>query len=179
MNDIVIVEDRLGRAISLAQQFLDFSKQHPEYQVQVVDICYFCANPEIAKENIDMAKKKGCSLNIRPVNLLNFSEIMDEYMESKEKHAYLIMDYLLADDGSCGVPMQRVNIRYARNKQRYSTNKLWFYTATGTKNQLALSQLVGQEHILDVWEVDDNYLRLDLTNTDFIRTLKESLIVEA
>lgn len=179
MNSIVIVEDRLGRAISLAEQFSDFSRQHPEYQIQVLDICYFCANSDMAEEDIEMAKKKGCHLNIRHVGLLNFSEIMDEYIESKDKHAYLIMDYMLKGDGSEGIPMQRVNIRYARNKQRYNTNKLWFYTATGTGNELALSKLVGQEHILDVWEVDDNYLRLDLNNNDFIRTLKESHMVEA
>lgn len=178
MNGIVIVEDRLGRAISLAEQFSELSEEHPEFNIQVSDICYFCADSKTAKENIETAKKQGCKLNIRHVTLLNFNDIMDEYMESKDKHAYLIMDYMLKDDGSEGVPMQRVNIRYARNKQRYTTNQLWFYTATGTKNELALSKLVGQEHVLDVQEVDDDYLRLDLDNTDFIRTLKESPMVE-
>lgn len=35
MNGIVIVEDRLGRAISLAEQFSELSEEHPEFNIQV------------------------------------------------------------------------------------------------------------------------------------------------
>lgn len=169
MNNIVIVEDRLGRGISLAVQFEEYSKNHPELEIRVLAICYFCANTKKAEE--DIREKKDCGFDIRHVNLLNFSEIMDEYMNSKEKQTLLIMDYVLEGDGSDGMPVKRVNIRYARNNERFTTNKLWFYTGTGTENARKLSQLVGEEHVLEVLEVGDDNLRLDLENDNFKNNL--------
>lgn len=169
MNKIVIVEDKLGRGISLAEQFVALSQNFPELKIEVRDICYFC--PNLKKAQKDVKKQSKCKFNIKPVTLLDFERIMDEYISSKKGHTFLIMDYMLDDDGSEGIPTRRVNIRYARNKKRCDTNQLWFYTATGTANENALSRLVGKEHVLDVAAVDENYLRLKLDNKNFMRVL--------
>lgn len=176
MNNIVIVEDKLERAISLAHQFVEFSYKHPELDIVVSDICYFSANTEEASRNLQNHVES--QFNIKHVTLLNFSRIMDEYIYSKENRNFLIMDYILEDDGSLGIPTQRVNIRYAKNKDRYKTNQLWFYTATGTVNEQVLSTLVQKEHVLDVLRVDDNDLALCLENQDFISALAGNQTIE-
>ncbi len=169
MNNIVIVEDKIKRAISLADQFVELSKASPELQLEVTDICYFCPKEEIAE--IEVQSQAECGFNIRRVTLENFRQIMDEYLDSKRNRTFLIMDFMLDGDGSDGTPMRRVNIRYARNRNRYTTNRLWFYTATGTANEEALGKLVGKEHVLDVTEVNDNILKLRL-NT-FVKALQD------
>lgn len=169
MNNIVIVEDKLGRGISLAEQFAEFSQNNPNLKIEVRDICYFCPNTQKAQE--DIRKRSESKFNIKPVTLLDFGRTMDEYISSQEERTFLIMDYMLDDDGSEGIPTRRVNIRYARNKNLCDTNQLWFYTATGTANENALSKLVGKEHVLDVVEVDENVLRLKLDNEDFMKVL--------
>lgn len=169
MNNIVIVEDKLKRAISLANQFVEFSKIRPELHIEVSSICYFCANTKQAEQ--DIHEQDGCGFSIKHITLLNFNQIMDEYVNSKENKNFLIMDYMLDGDGSDGTPTQRVNIRYAINKERYKTNQLWFYTGTGTVNQQALSKLVEKKHVFDILEVDENTLKLCLENDDFIKEL--------
>lgn len=169
MNSIVIVEDRLGRGISLAEQFRKFSVEYPEYQMEVSAICYFCSNTQKAEEEI--AKKKECGFNIRHVHLGNFNKIMDEYLYYQESRTFLIMDYVLEKDGSDGIPTQRVNIRYARNKGRLAANQLWFYTGTGATNEKILKELVGEEHMFLVTDVDTDYLRLDLNNEKFLKAI--------
>lgn len=176
MNNIVILEDRLGRGISLAEQFKEFSTEHPEYQIEVSDICYFCSNTQRAEEEIE--KKKECGFNIRHVALSNFNKIMDEYLYCTESRTYLIMDFILEEDGSDGIPMRRVNIRYARNKNRLAKNQLWFYTATGVTNEEILRELVGKEHTFIVTDVDKEYLRLDLENEKFLKEIASNLTVE-
>ena len=37
-------------------------------------------------------------------------------MDDVEKKNFLLIDFLLSEDGSEGVPQYRVNIRYARDK---------------------------------------------------------------
>lgn len=169
MNNIVVVEDRLERGISLAEQFKEFAQKHQELELEVSDVCYFCADSDKAKKDMDGVDKRG--FNIKHVTLLNFNKTLDEYIKSKDKKGFVVMDYILEDDGSEGTPIRRVNIRYARNKERYKTNQLWFYTGTGTENEHLLSQLIGKEHVLDVEEVDDNLLRLKLENGRFIDAL--------
>lgn len=169
MNNIVIVEDRLGRGVSLAEQFKEFSTEHPEYQIEVSDICYFCSNTQRAEEK--MEKKKKCGFNIRHVALSNFNKIMDEYLYGTKSRTFLVIDFILEGDGSEGIPMQRVNIRYARKKDRLATNQLWFYTATGMVNEKILRELVGAEHTFIVTDIDTNYLRLDLENEHFLREI--------
>ncbi len=176
MNNIVIVEDRLGRGISLAEQFVEFSTEHPEYQIEVSDICYFCSDTQRAEEEIE--KKRECGFNIRHVTLGNFIKIMDEYLYCTESRTFLIMDFILEEDGSDGIPMRRVNIRYARNKNRLATKQLWFYTGTGARNEEILRELVGKEHVLTVTGVDTDYLRLDLGNEKFLEKIKSDLIVK-
>lgn len=176
MNNIVIVEDKLRRGISLAEQFAALSKEHPEYEIEVSDICYFCPKAEKAEKMIQNVGE--CQFNIKPINLLNFSETLDQYMNSPDSRALIIMDYVLEDDGSAGIPIRRVNIRYARNGERYNTNQLWFYTGTGILNQQILGELVGKKHVFDVLEVDDDYLRLDLNNMSFIEVLTAKQVTE-
>ena len=162
MINIVIVEDRLGRGISLAEQFKEFSIEHPEYQIEVSDVCYFCSNAQKAEKEID--EQKECGFNIRHVTLGNFNKIMDEYLYYSESRTFLIMDFVLEDDGSDGIPMRRVNIRYARNKDRLSTGQIYFYTATGARNEEILKELVGKDHTITVTAVNTHHLRLDLEN---------------
>lgn len=169
MNKIVIVEDKLGRGKSLAEQFAAFSQEHPECEIEVSDICYFCADSAKAKE--DIQKYADCGFDIRHITLNNFRETMDEYLYSEEDRFFLIIDFLLDGDGSEGVPSYRVNIRYARNKNRCDTNQLWFYTGTGALNEHILGQLVGEEHRLDVLEVNGDKIRLQLEDEEFIDAL--------
>lgn len=175
MNKIVIVEDKIGRAVSLAEQFVEFSNEHPELEIDTPDICYFCPDSEIAQKNI--RQWDDCGFKINHLTLLNFSETLDQYLYSEENKAFLIIDYLLEKDGSDGSPIKRVNIRYARNNERSKTNQLWFYTGTGPVNQQILVQLFGREHLLEVIEADENFLKLCLENANFKSALRENQAV--
>ena len=166
MNKIVIVEDNLKRGICLAKQFVEFSNEHPELELEIADICYFRASLEEA-ENI-IRDVDDCPFLIKPVSLLNFNKIMDEYLNALDGRTFLISDFILDDDGSEGMPVKRVNIRYARNNNRVDTNQLWFYTGTGILNQQILEELVGKDHVFEVLKVDDDLLRLNLDNEKFI-----------
>lgn len=169
MNKIVIVEDRLGRGISLAKQFLEFSQEHPELEIEVSDICFFCADTQNAEK--EMKKYDDCGFDIKHIILSDFREKMDEYLYSQEERFFLIIDFMLDDDGSGGAPASRVNIRYARNNNRCATNRLWFYTGTGALNEQILGQLVGEEHRLDVLEVNGDKIRLQLEDDALINAM--------
>lgn len=169
MNKIVIVEDKLRKAVTLAEQFVEFSNEHPELGIDTPDICFFCPDPDTAQEDITQCDNYG--FEIKHLTLLNFSEILDRYLYSDENKVFLIIDYLLDDDGSEGEPIRRVNIRYARNKERYKTNQLWFYTGTGPVNEKILGELFGKERILDVLESTETFLNLCLDNDNFRNAL--------
>lgn len=168
MKKIVIVEDKILRAISLAEQFVEFSKEHPELEIEVPDIYFFGKNHGILQDTIKETDTKG--FNIISITLLEFIQTMSEYLSQKDTH--LIFDFLLDDDGSEGVAEQRVNIRFARNQNRINTNRIWFYTATGTDNENKLQKLIGIEHMLWVSKVDVGYLKLNLNNEFFLNALK-------
>lgn len=169
MNKIVIVEDMLGRGISLAKQFVEFSQEHPELEIEVSDICFFCTDPGNAEKV--MQKYDDCGFDIKHITLYDFREKMDEYLYSEEERFFLIIDFLLDDDGSDGAPASRVNIRYARNNNRCATNRLWFYTGTGALNEHILGQLVGEEHRLNVLEVSGDKIRLQLEDDGLINAM--------
>lgn len=176
MNKIVIVEDDLGKGKSLAEQFAAFSQEHPECEIEVADICFFCSDSGIAEKK--MQEYADCGFHIRHITLYNFRETMDEYLYSEENRFFLIIDFLLDDDGSDGVPASRVNIRYARNKNRCDTNQLWFYTGTGALNEYILGQLVGEEHRLDVLDANGDKIRLQLEDDGFLDALRSHQNVE-
>lgn len=169
MKKIVIVEDKIKRAISLAEQFVYFAKEHPELEIEVSDICLFGKSHEEIQEVLKQTDTKG--FHIISITMLEFIKTMSDYL--KQEGTHLIFDFLLDDDGSEGVPSERVNIRFARNKNRINTNRIWFYTATGTENLNILEELIGAEHILRVSEVGVDYLKLDLNNDKFQNTLSK------
>lgn len=176
MNNIVIVEDRLAKGISLAAQFTELAQHCPELKMRVLAVCYFKSNREAAQREIEKSEKQN--FEVVPVSLWNFNETIDDYINSSGKHATIIMDYLLDGDGSEGVPMRRVNIRYARKPERKGSGQLWFYTGTGTDNHNMLCQLVGADHVLEVTESGPDYLRLDLTEEKFLKVLQANVGME-
>lgn len=101
---------------------------------------------------------------------------MDEYLYCTKSRTFLIMDFILEDDASDGIPTKRVNIRYARNKGRLAKNQLWFYTATGVTNEEIIRELIGDTFIVD--KVDKDYLRLNLENEKFLKEIASNLTVE-
>lgn len=160
MNNIVIVEDKLKRGISLANQINELSQAHLDLGINVVAVCYFQPNETIA--NSEIAECGEHDFPIRPISLWNFNEVLDGYMDSKTEHAIVIMDFILEDDGSEGIPIRRVNIRYARRSEEEKRRRIWFYTATSTVIQDTLCELVGKENVLEVTDVKAESLRLDL-----------------
>ena len=173
MKDIVIVEDKLKKGISLAQQFKDLKKKRADLEFKVTSVCYFKLNMEAAKKEIETCGKQ--EFDIQPVSLWNFNETLDNYKNSSGGCSVIIMDFQLDGDGSGEVPMRRVNIRYAkRNKNDLKEDKLWFYTGTGTKNYNILCELVGKDHVLNVKESRIDFLKLDLEDNKFIRVLEKS-----
>ena len=120
MKDIVIVEDKLKKGISLAQQFKELEKKRSDLEFKVTTVCYFKPNMEAAKEEIEKCGKQ--EFEVLPVSLWNFDETMDRYKDSDGGRSVIIMDFQLDGDGSGEVPMRRVNIRYARRNKNDSIN---------------------------------------------------------
>ncbi len=174
MNKIVILEDDLGIAISLANQFVEFKKKYPKYEISEPDICYFCSDTMKANQRINSLKKQD--FNIKHVSLLNFNKTFDDYINSKEEHVIIIIDYILEDDGSDGIPMERVNIRYVLRQDEDKLKQIWFYTARGTTNYENLCEIIGAEHVLEVKETGADFLKLDLENEKFFDSLLENKV---
>lgn len=173
MKDIVIVEDKLKKGTSLAEQFKELKEDRPELEFKVKAVCYFKPNEKAAREEIRKIRTgKEMDFDILPVSLWNFDEIMDNYVNSNDGNTVIIMDFQLDGDGSGEIPMRRVNIRYARKKKEPVSDRLWFYTGTGIDNHKILCQLVGEEHVLEVRESRIDYLRLDLEDDKFIHALE-------
>ncbi len=175
MNNIVIVEDKLKRGISLAEQFDELSLTHPELGIHVVAVCYFQPVEMIANEEIRRCREYDFA--VVPISLWNFDKVLNKYMASQNEHAIVIMDFLLDNDGSDGVSIRRVNIKYARRADEEKRGRIWFYTATSTAMHDTLCELVGKEKVLEVKEVGADFLRLDLEEQTFLYALQEKNLV--
>lgn len=178
MNNIVIVEDRLGRGISVAQQFEELAQQRPELDIHVLAVCYFYPYTKIeAEAEIAKIYSDDYAFEIRPVGLNDFDEVMDGYMNLRNKRAIVIMDFFLDGDGSEGIPTHRVNIRYVRRAEKYVQERTWFYTATGLRNNEILCSLFGEGHVLDVDSINGNFLRLNLEKKELMEALQANVAV--
>ena len=174
MNNIIIVEDRLGRGISLAEQFMELSESHPEWEIDVLAICYFQASKKKSDEEIEACGQQ--QFTIRRISLWDFDDVMDEYTDPEGANAIAVIDFMLDGDGSGGFPMRRVNIRYARRTDENRKRRLWFYTGTGIENKKILCQLVGREQVLDVDDVGDSFLRLNLEKEELTEALQGNVL---
>lgn len=170
MNNIVIVEDRLKRGISLAEQFGELAGQHPEWGIQILAVCYFNENKKTAMEDIEACGEYP--FTIKHVSLWDFDEVMDEYINLENEQTVFIIDFFLDGDGSDGIPIRRVNIRYAKRVDESKKRQLWFYTTTGIKNEEILCKLIGEEQVLQVEEVADDFLHLNLMDEKFTTVLQ-------
>lgn len=176
MKEIVIVEDKLKKGISLAEQFREFGEKRSDLEFKVAAVCYFQQNQTVAKEEIKACGK--FDFKVLPVSLWNFDETIDKYKNSSKGPAIVITDFQLDGDGSGEIPIRRVNIRYARRMEEKDRDWLWFYTGTGINNYNILCELVGRDHVLGVRESRIDYLRLDLEDEKFIRVLARNAVCE-
>lgn len=176
MNNIIIVEDILERGITLAQQFEGFARLNQDFGIHVLAVCYFHPNMKTAEELIAKRKAENggeFAFEIKPVNLWNFDDVLDEYTDPQGTCATAIIDFMLKGDGSEGIATQRVNIRYARGTDEDRQKRLKFYTATGQENERILYKLFGEDHVLQVEELrNDDYLHLQLDRDVFINKLQ-------
>ncbi len=62
----------------------------------------------------DIAVSGRHDFAIEHVTLWNIDKRLDDYMDSEEQHAIVIIDYMLDGDGSEEIPMHRASVRYAR-----------------------------------------------------------------
>lgn len=170
MNNIVIVEDKLKRGISLAEQFNELGQSNPELDIHVTAVCYFNPSKEEAEKDIEACGSHD--FDIVPVSLWNFDKVLDGYMDVRKEKATVIMDFILDNDGSEGIAIKRVNIRYARRASADKGRRIWFYTATGTANHNILCELFGEERVLEVINVGDDFLQLDLQEEKFMSALR-------
>lgn len=175
MNNIVIVEDNLAKGISLAEQFEELASENKEFNLHVLAVCYFKPDSESAQKDIAVAGKHD--FDIEHVTLWDMDKRLNDYMDSNQQAAIVIMDYMLDGDGSEGIPMHRASVRYARGLDKNKANQLWLYTGTGTANYNILCQLVGREHVLNVRESRMDYLRLSLDDEKFKNALKADMPV--
>lgn len=181
MNNIIIVEDILERGITLAQQFEEFARDNQDFGIRVLAVCYFHPNKKTAQELIAKREEENggyFSFEIRPVNLWDFDEVLDEYTDPNGKRATAVIDFILKGDGSDEIPTRRVNVRYARRAGKDRMNRIKFYTATGTNNENILRELFGENHVLKVEELrnDDNYLHLHLDREVFVNKLQTNAV---
>lgn len=147
MNEIVIVDDILQNGLRIAEQLKNWIVQeHLENNIAVRQILLF--NSEDLNREIYKNKIAELSLHVESICLWNFDKKLDSYMADVEKHTIFLIDYLLREDGSDGIPAYRVNIRYAKRQNEERKKKLFFYTLTGIENFKLLCDLVGIEHVI-------------------------------
>lgn len=176
MTNIVIVEDKLKNGMDLARQFEELAEVHPELDVRVKAICLFYEDSkEEAEATIESMAADNREYEIRAVSLYDFDDVMDEYMREQEEPVIVIMDFLLesaTDSGARGIPMRRVNIRYARRVEKNMRDRIWFYTTSGKENVEILCDLFGQEHVLKVDTFKEGRLFLHLEEKAFMQALQ-------
>lgn len=150
MTQIVIVEDRLKNALRIAEQLQKWLVEEQKSSLELKKILLF--NP--SEEKVEKEKRENSELInrlelvVEPVCLWNFNEKLDEYMNDAANITFYVMDFLLEEDGSGGIPEYRVNIRYARRQTEDKKKRLFFYTLTGTENYNLLCGLVGSDQVL-------------------------------
>lgn len=182
MNNIIIVEDVLERGITLAQQFEEFALHNQDLDIHVLAVCYFNPDRKNAEELIAKRKAENggeFTFEIRLVNLWDFDDVLDEYTDPQGTCATAIIDFMLKGDGSDGIATQRVNIRYARRADEDRKKRLKFYTATGPENEKILCTLFGEDHVLQVEELQNatDFLHLYLDRDVFINKLQANAVV--
>lgn len=166
MKKIVIVEDVLKRGLWLVERFRELQEERAECGIEDVILGYF--NPKVwdAEKEVEEYRKKGYEIEV--LSLWNFEEVLDNYYE---EGAVLLMDFLLENDGSDGMINRRVNIRYARGK--IEDERIWFYTAASTPWREQLKEKVGEDHVLNVLNVNGDEIELDLEDNNFMMKLSQ------
>lgn len=179
MNKIIIVEDKLESGLRIARQLKKWlAQENLEHEIELNQIFLF----KQTEEEVNVAKEEyrqeiaELGLNIEPICLWNFDEKLDECMEDVDEKNLLLIDFLLWDDGSDGVPEYRVNIRYARRQDVERRKRLFFYTLSGMANFEILCGLVGKEHVIDAKYETGELPCLDLRCIDKFRQAIQDMI---
>ena len=179
MSRIIIVEDKINNGLRIAEQMENWIiQENLENKVELNQIFLFKPTEEEVNEAREEHKQKiaELGLTIEPICLWNFDEKLDECMANVEKKTLLLIDYLLLDDGSDGVPEYRVNIRYARRQDAERKKRLFFYTLTGVENFKLLCGLVGAEHVIHAKYEKAELPCLDLQHIDTFRQAIQEMI---
>mgnify|MGYP004669675541 CR=1 FL=1 len=179
MNKIIIVEDKLENGLRIAEQLQNWlAQENLENEIELSQIFLFKPTVEevnaIKEEYTQKIAELG--LNIEPICLWDFDEKLDECMKDVDEKKLLLIDYILMDDGSDGVPEYRVNIRYARRQDVERKKRLFFYTLTGAENDELLCGLVGKEHVIHAKYEKGVLPCLDLRHIDKFRQAIQNMI---
>lgn len=180
MSRIIIVEDKLNNGLRIAEQVRKWIVQEDlEHEIELSQIFLFKPTEEVntAKEEYRQEITE-LGLNIEPICLWNFDEKLDECMKDVDEKTLLLIDYLLMDDGSDGVPEYRVNIRYARRQEAERKKRLFFYTLTGEENFEILCGLVGKEHVIAAKYEKAELPCLDLQCSTFRQAIQDMINTE-
>lgn len=179
MEKIIIVDDSAKNGLRIAEQLQHWIVQENlENEIELNQIFLFKSTTEEVDEEKKKYREKISELGIdmEPICLWNFDQKLDECMDDVEKKNFLLIDFLLLEDGSNGVPEYRVNIRYARRQKRERKKRLFFYTLSGLENFNLLCQLVGAEHVLPSKYENEKPPCLDLQNIDNFRDAIQEII---
>ena len=160
MNKIAIVEDRLKNAVLIARQLQDWLiRENLDNVIELKKVLLFSVSEEAFRTELE-----------------KFVTEVEELDLDVEKKNFLLIDFLLSEDGSEGVPQYRVNIRYARRQNGERKKRLFFYTLSGLENFNLLCQLVGEEQVLPSKYENGEPPCLDLQNIDNFRDAIQEII---
>lgn len=179
MNKIAIVEDRLKSAVLIARQLQNWLvREKLDNMIELKKVFLFTVSEEAFRTELEkfVTEVEELDLDVERICLWDFDDKLDEYMEKIDAHPLLLIDFLLYEDGSEGVPEYRVNIRYARRQNEERKKRLFFYTLSGLDNFNLLCQLVGAEHVLPSKYENDTPPCLDLQNIDNFRDAIQEII---
>lgn len=148
MKEVVIVEDKpwvTGKAVQNLQQ----------KGVSVLRIVYYpnAFGDEDEKKRLigELLKKTNVEID-KVTNQEEFVEKMQELYEAD--NVVFFMDYDLKGDFTME-PDSRINIRYAKHKEKINPEKrkIWFYTVTGVANVEVITQMFpGRVLRVDTYE---------------------------
>lgn len=179
MEKIIIVDDSAKNGLRIAEQLQHWIVQENlENEIELKQIFLFkSTTEEVDEEKIEYREKiSELGIDMEPICLWDFDQKLDECMDDVEKKNFLLIDFLLLEDGSEGVPEYRVNIRYAKRQNGERKKRLFFYTLSGLDNFNLLCQLVGAEHVLPSKYENDTPPCLDLQNIDNFRDAIQEII---